>query len=115
MVTIQPLALSYSSKYFHEPQAWSPERWLPQAEIDPKSPYYHDHRKGVRAFGWGPYNCVGEPLAWAWMRLILAKIIWTFDLNQSDVPNSCIDWEAQDVFAVVNKHPLVVSIRERTV
>jgi cytochrome P450 len=84
MVTIQPLALSYSSKYFHEPEAWRPERWLHQVETDPESPFYHDIRKGMRAFGWGPYNCVGEPLGWAWMRLIVAEMIWTFDLQKSD-------------------------------
>ncbi|KAF2650799.1 isotrichodermin C-15 hydroxylase [Lophiostoma macrostomum CBS 122681] len=83
MLTVQPLALSYSPKYFHDPQVWHPERWLHDAETDPSSLFYHDQRKGVRAFGWGPYNCVGEPLGWAWMRLILAKLVWTFDLEMA--------------------------------
>jgi cytochrome P450 len=114
MVTIQPLALSYSSKYFHAPGAWHPERWLHQAEINPKSPYYYDSRKSIRAFGWGPYNCAGEPLGWAWMRLIIAKMIWTFDLKKSDTPNSSIAWDAQDVFGIVIKHPLNVTFTERS-
>lgn len=114
MLTIQPLALSYSTKYFHEPEAWHPERWLHEAETNPKSPYYHDNRKGVRAFGWGPQNCVGEPLGWAWMRLIIAKMVWTFDLQKSDTPNSRIAWDKQEVFAVVNKGRLDVTFAERT-
>ncbi|KAF2115522.1 cytochrome P450 [Lophiotrema nucula] len=114
MLTIQPLALSFSAEYFHEPEAWHPERWLPQAETDPKSPYYHDNRKGVRAFGWGPQNCVGEPLGWAWMRLIIAKMVWTFDLKESDTPNSKIAWDKQEVFAIVIKHRLDVTFAERT-
>lgn len=108
------MALAFSSKYFHEPEAWRPERWLHESEIDPKSPYYHDSRKSVRGFGWGPYNCVGEPLAWAWMRLILAKMIWSFDLRKSDTSNSTITWEAQDVFGIVIKHRLDVTFTERT-
>jgi cytochrome P450 len=113
MVTIQPLALSYSAKYFHEPEAWRPERWLHQAETDPESPYFYDNRNGVRAFGWGPYNCVGEPLGWAWMRLIIAKMVWTFDLKISDTHNSSIAWDAQDVFGIVIKHRLDVTFGER--
>ncbi|PSN67771.1 isotrichodermin C-15 hydroxylase [Corynespora cassiicola Philippines] len=115
MLTIQPVALSYSPKYFHEPESWRPERWLHEAETNLKSPYYHDHRRGVRAFGWGPYNCAGEPLGWAWMRLLLATIIWTFDLKKADTPNSSIAWDKQDVFAIVIKHRLDVALTERTV
>jgi cytochrome P450 len=108
------MALSLSPKNFHEPHSWRPERWLPQAETDPKSPFYHDHRKGVRGFGWGPYNCVGEPLGWAWMRLILTKMLWTFDLKKADTPHSRVEWEAQDVFGIVIKHRLDVTFAERT-
>jgi cytochrome P450 len=115
MLTIQPLALSFSSKYFYEPEVWHPERWLHDAETDAGSPYYYDNRKGVRAFGWGPYNCVGEPLGWAWMRLIIAKMIWTFDLNMADTSSSTISWEQQEVFAVINKHRLDVALAERGV
>ncbi|PVI07279.1 cytochrome P450 [Periconia macrospinosa] len=114
LVTIQPQALCYSSKYFHEPEAWRPERWLKDAETNPESPYYYGHRKGVRGFGWGPYICVGEPLGWAWMRLIIASMVWTFDLRKANAPNSLIDWAAQDVFGIVIKHPLNVTFQERT-
>ena len=114
MATIQPLALSYSAKYFHEPEAWHPERWLHTADTDPKSPYYNDNRKGVRAFGWGSHNCVGEPLGWAWMRLIIAKLVWTFDLEVSDTAYSKIVWEKQEVFAIVIKHRLDVTFAERS-
>lgn len=113
MLTIQPLALSYSAKYFHEPERWHPERWLHQAGIDPNSPFYNDYRKGIRAFGWGPYNCVSEPLGWAWMRLIVAKIVWAFDLKRANTLRSRIAWDQQDVFAVVIKHQLDVALATR--
>lgn len=48
------------------------------------------------------------------MRLIIAKIVWTFDLKKSDTPNSSIAWDAQDVFGIVIKHRLDVTFAERT-
>lgn len=107
------MALSYSAKYFHDPEAWHPERWLPEAETDAKSPFYNDRRKGVRAFGWGPQNCVGEPLGWAWMRLILAKLVCAFDLRKAETPNSLLAWDQQKVFAIVIKEQLDVTFAER--
>lgn len=114
MVTIQPMALAYSPKYFHDPAAWRPERWFKEAETDVNSPYYYDQRKAVRGFGWGPYVCVGEPLGWAWMRLIMAKMVWSFDLKKANTPHSTIAWEKQDVFGIVIKHRLDVTFAERT-
>jgi cytochrome P450 len=108
------MALAYSPKYFHEPAAWRPERWLKQAENDVNSPYQHDHKKAVRGFGCGPYICVGEPLGWAWMRLIIAKMVWTFDLKKANTANSTIAWETQEVFGIVIKHRLDVTFAERT-
>lgn len=115
MVTVQPLALSMSPEYFHDAEVWHPERWLSEAETNPDSPYFHDCRKSVRAFGWGQHNCVGEPLAWAWMRLIIAKMLWTFDLQNSDTSNSKIDWDRQKVFGIIMKHRLDVFLVERIV
>ncbi|KAF2001344.1 isotrichodermin C-15 hydroxylase [Amniculicola lignicola CBS 123094] len=114
LLTVQPLTLYTSSKYFHESKSWHPERWLHDAETNPESPYFRDSRKSVRAFGSGPYNCVGEPLGWAWMRLIIAKLVWTFDLESSNTENSRIIWDTQDVFGIVMKHRLDVTFAERT-
>lgn len=115
-VTIQPLALSYSPQNFHDPSTWHPERWLPEGETNPLSPFHNDARKAVRGFGWGPSNCVGEPLAWAMLRLTLAKMVWNFDLKRAeDSPHQVIEWERQEVFAVLNKHRLDVTFAERRV
>jgi cytochrome P450 len=113
-VTVLPLALSFDPKYFHEPEAWRPERWLRDAETNPKFPHYNNHRKSIRGFGWGPYICIGEPLVWAMMRLVLAKLIFTYDLKKSDTPNSGIVWHEQEVFAIIIKHRLEVTLAERT-
>ncbi|KAL1597930.1 hypothetical protein SLS60_008418 [Paraconiothyrium brasiliense] len=114
IVTVLPVALSFDPKYFHEPEAWRPERWLPDAETNPQSPYYNDYRKAIRGFGWGPYVCIGEPLGWAMMRLVLAKLIFKYDLRKSNSQNSSIVWDEQDVFAIIIKHRLDVDLVERT-
>lgn len=113
LLTIQPLALALSAKNFHDSETWHPERWLPDAETNPASPFYYDQRKGVRPFGWGAMNCVGEPLAWAWMRLLIARWVSEFDLRRADTKNSRIVWEEQEVFAVVGKERLDVVFAER--
>lgn len=114
MVTTQPVALAYSENSFHDPHGWHPERWLPDAATNPKSPYYNDRRKATRPFGVGPYNCVGEPLAWAQMRLLVAKMIWAFDFTPAATGNSKIEWEKQKMYGVVFKQPLDVTLAERT-
>lgn len=103
----------FSPSHFHEPYAWRPERWLEAATTDPASPYHNDDRKCVRAFGLGPQSCIGEPLARAEMRLVLAKLLWTFDLERADGPHAEVVWENQKVFAVVEKHPLDVRLVAR--
>lgn len=103
----------FSDDFFHEPYAWRPERWLDDAKSNPNSPYYNDERNTVRAFGLGQHSCIGLPLAWAEMRVLLAKLLWFFDLKKSGTTNQQIKWEAQKVFGVVEKHPLDVKVVKR--
>lgn len=113
MVIMPHVALAFSEKHFHDPSSWHPERWLSEAETDVQSPFYNDKRGAVRAFGVGHYNCVGEPLAWAQMRLLVAKLIWTFDVSKANTAHAQIAWETQKVYAVVFKHPLDVTLTQR--
>jgi cytochrome P450 len=113
-VTVHPLTLSFSKEHFHEPYVWHPERWLEDAQTNPSSPYFKDDRKCVKTFGHGLRGCIGEPLAWAEMRLILSKLIHAFDIVKADTARSEIIWEDQNVLGVLEKHPLDVKLVERT-
>lgn len=113
--------MSFSPDNFHDPQNWHPERWLPSARTDTTSPFHNDNLRCVRTFGWGPQNCIGEPLAWAEMRLLLAKFFWAFDMEIGDGQSEGGKgekwnwrWEDQNVFAVVEKRGLWVKISGRT-
>jgi cytochrome P450 len=70
-----------SPKYFHDPGAYRPERWLSRDH-----PYYDevfagDNLKSHFPFGLGPRSCAGREIAWHQLRLFLTKVLWTFDLE----------------------------------
>ncbi|ERF77220.1 hypothetical protein EPUS_05789 [Endocarpon pusillum Z07020] len=64
---------------FHRPDEFLPERWLPECKDVP--PFDKDNRAAVQPFSFGPRNCLGKNLARAEMRLIMAKLLWRFDLE----------------------------------
>lgn len=55
------------------------------------------------------------PLAWAEMRVLLAKLFWSFDISKSGTENEKVEWEGQKVFAVVEKRALEVKVGKRVV
>lgn len=54
-----------------------PQRWLPYAEPE----FLNDKKACAQPFSHGPRNCLGKNLAKAEMRLILAKLLWAYDLS----------------------------------
>ncbi|KAI1363826.1 cytochrome P450 [Xylaria arbuscula] len=103
---------AYSSELnFHRASEFLPERWLPEAATDPKSPFYHDRREAHRPFSFGPRDCIGRNLAYHEMRLIMAKVLFNFDLR---LDPSCNEWYRQRIFALWEKPPLMVYLTERT-
>lgn len=97
--------------YFHLPTLFLPERWLPEATTDPKSDFFGDHRHAIQPFSTGPRNCMGQHLAWAEMRLVLAKLIWNFDF--AAVPEKLVKWEDLRTFLLVEKKPLFARVSRK--
>lgn len=110
-VNVHPLTLSLSPKHFHNPQTFYPERWLPHK--DPNSPYRKDNVEAVQAFGVGPRSCIGKPLALAELRLVLARLVWNFDLEEVDSVAGKLRWDEQKIFTVVERQPFEVRLRQR--
>ncbi|CAG9982954.1 unnamed protein product [Clonostachys byssicola] len=84
----------HSPKNFTLPDAFAPERWLG----DPR--FAGDRIQALQPFSVGPRNCIGKNLAYAEMRMILARIIWNFDLrlvepdfNWFDANKTYVLWE----------------------
>ncbi|KAK6950625.1 hypothetical protein Daesc_007149 [Daldinia eschscholtzii] len=57
------------------------ERWLSEVRSDPTSPFSKDRDEAVQPFSLGPRSCLGQNLAMAELRLIIAKLLWTFDFE----------------------------------
>ena len=79
---------------------------------DTSSKFYGDQRQAVQAFSVGPRNCIGKTLAWAELRLVLAKLVWTFEIEAIDGVR--LRWEDLRTFLMVEKRPIEVGIRSRS-
>jgi len=62
-----------SAKYWPEPLAFRPERWLDEDKSRPKFAYF--------PFGAGPRQCIGESFAWTEGVLVLATLAQRFALE----------------------------------
>jgi len=98
-VSVSQWAANRSSANFTLPESFIPERFLG----DPR--FSSDKRSAFQPFSFGPRNCVGRSLAYAEMRLILARIIWNFDLKLADDSQK---WNEQHIFTFWEKRPLNV-------
>ncbi|KAI0437905.1 cytochrome P450 [Xylaria telfairii] len=102
---------AYSSELnFHRASEFLPERWLPEAASDPTSPFYHDRREVQRPFSFGPRDCIGRNLAYHEMRLIMAKVLFNFDMR---LDPSCDEWHRQRIYGLWEKPPLKVYLKKR--
>ncbi|KAI1078319.1 isotrichodermin C-15 hydroxylase [Whalleya microplaca] len=76
-VTVNLWAANRSVRNFHRPDEFIPERWLKDCPVE----FLSDDRAVSKPFSTGPRDCLGKTLAWAEMRLILASILWHFDIK----------------------------------
>lgn len=112
-VNVHPLSLSLSPEHFHDPTGFHPERWLPSAREDTDSPFLDDDRNVVQTFGVGPRSCIGKYLALAELGLILARLVWRFDLEEVDTAAGKMKWGEQKVSTVVERKPFEVRLKKR--
>jgi cytochrome P450 len=90
----------HNSRNFVDASRFVPERWL---GLDPR--YNADNKEVFQPFSMGSHNCIGRPLAFMEMHMILARLLWNFDMQL--MPES-EDWNRQRVFLLYEKRPLNV-------
>ncbi|KAJ4289879.1 hypothetical protein N0V90_011212 [Kalmusia sp. IMI 367209] len=66
----------HDPQYFHDPDTFKPERWLSESS---------DIKEASQPFSLGPRGCLGRNFAYAEMSLILAKMLWTYDVELVNV------------------------------
>ena len=115
-VGVNHFACYHHPQNFHRPEDFLPERWLPEART--QAPFDKDNRACMQPFSFGPRNCLGKNLAKAEMRLILAKMLWRFDLEligdgTGGTGGQARDWmQGQRVWGFWAKPALMVRLDE---
>lgn len=101
-VGIPIYAASMSPLNFRDPEKFIPERWTGE---DPA--YADDKKEALQAFSFGPRNCIGRNLAYLEMKLLMARLVWHFDLE------ACFDetWLNHPVFMIWDKPPLMLKLK----
>jgi len=98
-VGIPIYAASRSASNFQNPDEFIPERWT-----DPQ--YSNDKKDALIPFSLGPRNCIGRNLAYVEAKLVMAKLLWHFDLIDAGNDN----WLDQKIYMVWQKPPLMVNL-----
>ena len=99
------LAAFHLNSNFHRPNEFLPERWLEQAKYTGE--FVDDNRDIFQPFSIGPRSCLGRNLATSEMRLIMAKLLFHFDLT---LDQSTGDWLDQKAWGLWSKKPLYVKL-----
>lgn len=86
-----------------------PERWLDFAATSPSSLFASDKRDASKHFRGGARDCLGQGVAWAEMRLILASLVWAFDIEAV----RALDWAQQKTYLMWEKEPFEVRLQRR--
>ncbi|KAI1389246.1 putative cytochrome P450 monooxygenase [Hypoxylon trugodes] len=97
-VSVWQWAINHDPRFWTDPYEFKPERFLG----DPR--YKNDRFDAMQPFSVGPRNCIGKNLAYAEMRLILAKIIYNFDMRLDD---GALNWLASQKNYVLWDKPVL--------
>ncbi|KAK7182615.1 cytochrome P450 [Paraphaeosphaeria sporulosa] len=102
MVSAPHLAMSTSASNFKDPLSFVPERWLG----DPR--FESDKRHAVQPFHVGPRDCIGKNMAYHEMRLIMTRVLYTFDLELCEESRN---WGDQNCYIIWEKKPLMCTLK----
>lgn len=90
---------------------FKPQRFLPQTHPLYETRYANDNKAAFKPFSAGPRDCIGKNLAYAEMRLAIARLLWNFDMKLEQGQDDWVD--KQKTFVVYEKGPLMVKLHPR--
>ncbi|KAJ5951306.1 Cytochrome P450 E-class group I [Penicillium vulpinum] len=102
-LSVNHWATYHNAQNFRHPHQFIPERWI-------GDDFATDNKTAFQPFSFGPRNCLGKNLAYHEMRLILAKVLYNFELSL--LPES-IGSEKQKTFFLWEKNDLMVQLKAR--
>lgn len=92
-----------ASNFADSPFRFDPSRWLQPSSASKSG------QSAFNPFSLGPRNCLGRNLAYLELRLILSRLIWTFDF---ELVNKDWSWEKQKSWILWEKTPLNVQLKD---
>ncbi|KAF2162336.1 hypothetical protein M409DRAFT_27340 [Zasmidium cellare ATCC 36951] len=101
---VPQMAVNFMPQNFHRAWDFVPERWLDDAPAE----FANDDKAAFQPFTIGNRNCIGRNLAYAEMRLVLAKVIYNFDMELDEKATG--NWWDQRAWGVWSKGPLMVKL-----
>ncbi|KAK1731959.1 hypothetical protein CaCOL14_009127 [Colletotrichum acutatum] len=102
-VAVHQWAMYHNEANFKNPFLFHPERFLGDPE------YASDRREAFQPFHIGPRSCLGRNLAYVEMRIMLARMLWNFDLVLADESKAWM--ETQKIYTLWEKGPLNVYLK----
>lgn len=78
-IAVWQWAINHNDEYWTDPYSFRPERWTGE-----DSRFANDRLDAAQPFLVGHRGCIGRNLAYAEMRLILARIVYAFDIQLSE-------------------------------
>ncbi|PTB50357.1 hypothetical protein M431DRAFT_541147 [Trichoderma harzianum CBS 226.95] len=100
-VSVHHYATYHNPDNFRDPDSFVPERWL----NDPA--YSGDNRECWRPFAFGPRDCLGQNMAMRETQLILARLLFKFNIEICDGLEGTSDWDEQNAYVLWEKKPLM--------
>lgn len=102
-VSVSQRGINRSASNFVRPNEFAPQRWTGDAE------FRDDQLKVVQPFSVGPRNCIGRSLAFFEMKLVLAKLLYSFDLQLCEESRGWMDGQKILFFNV--RPPLMIKLK----
>lgn len=108
-VSVYAWAATHSPNNFSKPDEFIPERWI-------DAQYDFEKKEASQAFSLGPRGCIGKHLSYLELRLILANLLWHFDIERADLDEPVDVWDPSDdlkhikAFNTWNKPPLWIKL-----
>lgn len=114
VVSFAPLAAYTNDNVFERALDFIPERWLavPVAPKGKCAQDFKDKKDAFEPFSYGPRGCIGRTLAWMEMRIMVARLVWSFDISRPQGASGT-DWKRQQVYWIWEKDPLPLTLIPR--
>lgn len=80
-------ALGYNEEVFAAPFRFDPGRWLVSDKTGVTQLDVEQRERALAAFSAGTRGCVGKNLAWVEMMLVLAKLVYVFEIRRDPADN----------------------------